>query len=455
MFIKKIGTKKSALISANNSILRIIQNTKFCATIRESVFFKYIDILLYALLILTLVSCAISTSGLIGVLAICFSVLTIIKIFVKKGARIKISLFDKGILCYFIFVTMSLFASTNFNLSLMGYIKTFTYILFYMCISHYFQDNKNKILPTFLIISGLISFESIIAIIQNHAGVLAISGWQDTSNLDPTQVISRAYGTLQPYNPNLLAGYLIAGMSSLWCLTVINFFQKNYKRFFIFLGFLLTSIIAVIYSGSRGGYLGLIMFFALVTISFYYYIQNYTGGFKSIKKRFKNLVLTIICAGLVFITTNPAITARIASIFAFRGDSSISFRMNVYASSFQMFLDNPFLGIGVGNKNFREVYGLYMKSGYDALGSYSVPLEIAVESGIFALVSFITFLALWIKDCIKTIQNSDLTNKIIIFSLVISVLMTMTHGLFDTIWFRPQVQILFWLNIAFLNALKN
>ena len=73
-----------------------------------------------------MVSCAISTSGLIGVLAICFSVLTIIKIFVKKGARIKISLFDKGILCYFIFVTMSLFASTNFNLSLMGYIKTFT-----------------------------------------------------------------------------------------------------------------------------------------------------------------------------------------------------------------------------------------------------------------------------------------------------------------------------------------
>ena len=128
--------------------------------------------------------------------------------------------------------------------------------------------------------------------------------------------------------------------------------------------------------------------------------------------------------------------------------------MNVYASSFKIFLDNPFLGIGVGNKNFREIYGLYMKSGFDALGAYCVPLEIAVESGIFALISFVTFLVLWLKDALKLIKNAPKRTKIIAFSLILSIFPTMVHGIFDTVWFRPQLQILFWLNVAFLGALK-
>ena len=34
------------------------------------------------------------------------------------------------------------------------------------------------------------------------------------------------------------------------------------------------------------------------------------------------------------------------------------------------------------------------------------------------------------------------------------ILAVMGHGLFDTIWFRPQVQLLFWTNIAMLDGLN-
>ena len=157
---------------------------------------------------------------------------------------------------------------------------------------------------------------------------------------------------------------------------------------------------------------------------------------------------------IIFITTNPALINRVESIFAFRTDSSISFRMNVYESVWKMFLDNPFLGIGVGNQNFREIYGLYMKTGYDALGSYCVPLEIAVESGIFALISFVVFLIFIIKYCLKICLNNEksINSKALALSIILLIAATMGHGLFDTIWFRPQLQFLFWTFIAMLNA---
>ena len=454
MFNRKPGTK-SIFISLKNGILHRVQNTELAALARESMFFENVDSIIYIFLALTLVSCAFCESGYIGVFAFCFSILQSIKLFLKKGARTKISLFDKAIMVYFAFVVLSLFGSTLFALSLKGFLKTAVYMYFYFSALSYFRDNKEKILPTILMIAGLISFESIIAIIQNNSGILAIAGWQDTTNLDPTQVISRAYGTLKPYNPNLLAGYLVTGLSSLWCLSMINLANKHYKRFLGFLILLLLGTIAVIYSGSRGGYLGIAGFYAIFGLGCIYYIQNYLGGFKAIRKRYKNLALTLICAALVFIMSNPAITNRILSIFEFREDSSIAFRMNVYSSSFRMFLDNPFLGIGVGNKNFREIYGLYMRSGFDALGSYCVPLEIAVESGIFALIAFLTFLVMFYRDSMKLIKTAPIRTKIVVFSLILSIFPTMIHGLFDTVWFRPQLQILFWLNEAFLGALKD
>ena len=149
----------------------------------------------------------------------------------------------------------------------------------------------------------------------------------------------------------------------------------------------------------------------------------------------------------------PQIAKRIMSIFLLRGDSSTSFRMNVYHSSFEMLRDNWIMGIGVGNRTFREVYGLYMMTGFDALSTYSVPLEIVVESGIFALLSFVAFLVYLLTGAINYIcKPNDLTGKIILSSVILTVTGVMIHGLFDTIYFRPQVQFVFWTMIAMASA---
>ena len=96
-----------------------------------------------------------------------------------------------------------------------------------------------------------------------------------------------------------------------------------------------------------------------------------------------------------------------------------------------------------------------MKTGFDALGSYCVPLEIAVESGIFALIAFLLFIIFCIIKSYRICnsENSSPQSKILAFTIFLMILAVMGHGSFDTIWFRPQVQILLWTYIAMYKAL--
>ena len=162
------------------------------------------------------------------------------------------------------------------------------------------------------------------------------------------------------------------------------------------------------------------------------------------------VVFALFTFAMCFVSS---LRARVLSIFAMRNDSSNSFRFNVYQSSLEMFKDNWLLGIGVGNKNFREIYGLYMKTGFDALSAYNVFLEIAVESGIFALIAFLGFLILCIKEAVVLIFKSEDFDRIIFLSMAaISIIAVMCHGFVDTIFFRPQVQFVFWTMVAIISA---
>lgn len=124
-------------------------------------------------------------------------------------------------------------------------------------------------------------------------------------------------------------------------------------------------------------------------------ISMFAVSAKYLWNNYKQIYLTavgsVIAFGTAAVLFVSSLRARVLSIFAMRQDSSNSFRFNVYHSSVEMFKDNWLLGIGVGNQNFREIYGLYMKTGFDALSAYNIFLEIAVESGIFALIAFMGF----------------------------------------------------------------
>ncbi len=438
-----------------NTLIEKVQNSKFSKFLSDSLIFEYIDDIAFFLLIAVIVSTSFMPTGAIGILACFFVMACVFKMFIKKGEAAELSFLNKVLILYLLFVIISAVGASYLKLSLFGTIKTLIYISFYFASVYFLSTNKKRIIPTILTIAIVTSFEAFIGILQNISHVQEIATWQDTSNIDPTHAISRAYGTIKPYNPNLLAGYLIAGISSIFTFLGISYFNKHKQGLIISSVLFLIVMYAIFVTGCRGAYLGLFGILAVIFIYSLYFMKKYFGGFSQIKKRYKLIIAStfVFLAGVICLV--PSFLNRVISIFSFRKDSSISFRMNVYEACYQMFLDNKFLGIGVGNKNFREIYGLYMKTGFDALGSYSVPLEIAVESGIFALISFGAFIVLIVTRAIRYTIKPTISpiNRTIVFSILLMITGVMFHGLFDTIFFRPQIQIIFWTNIAIFHAL--
>lgn len=412
----------------------------------SSIILKNLDRLIFISILSTFILSTFLSSDFTGYLCFITIFLTVVRILTTPGDKFKCEKFEIFLLIFFMLSVISVAGSTLLTLSLKGFFKTFIYLGYYISVVHHLKYNQKHIMPFLLCIAGCVTFESLVGFSQNFIKVGEISGWQDTSRLNPEEVMTRVYGTLQPLNPNLLGGYLVAGISSLFGLCAYNLYEKNYKRGLLFIGLSLIASTALFLTGCRGAYIGL---FLISTLIFIISLKYFWNTYKKIYLIVVSSLIGICSAAIISISS---LRARVISIFAMRSDSSNSFRFNVYQAAVQMFKDNWPIGIGMGNQNFREIYGLYMKTGFDALSAYNIYLETAVESGIFALLAFLAFLFTIVIDGAKFIYKSSDTKSVILASIAfVSICGIMIHGMVDTVFFRPQIQILFWTMIAILS----
>lgn len=432
-----------------NKILKFSQQ-KTEYLYKNSLFLQHIDKLIFASIILVFLASTVMSSDVIGFIALITVFLTVVKILTKPDETLSCRGYELWLLAYFMIVVISLAGSTLFHLSLKGFFKTFTYMAFYFSLMQYLKNNKSKI-PYLLGAIGLcVSFEAVVGFLQNFSHVEEISGWQDVSGLNPEEVMTRVYGTLKPFNPNLLGGYFVAGIPALYGLSAYFLADRKYKLSVVGAVLALLSTLTLFLTGCRGSYIGMMVIFcSMFAVSAKYLWRNY-----------KTIYLSVVGGVVAFATSAillvSSLRARVLSIFAMRQDSSNSFRFNVYHSSVEMFKDNWLLGIGVGNQNFREIYGLYMKTGFDALSAYNIFLEIAVESGIFALIAFVGFLITLVKNSVQFILKSENTKTVILVATAaISICAVCIHGFVDTVFFRPQIQFVFWTMVAIAGTLTS
>ncbi|MBC7541173.1 MAG: O-antigen ligase family protein, partial [Candidatus Sericytochromatia bacterium] len=159
-------------------------------------------------------------------------------------------------------------------------------------------------------------------------------------------------------------------------------------------------------------------------------------------------VVLLVLAALA-VSQSPALMERLASMVTVRGHSSNSFRANVWEAVFRMIGDSWLTGIGPGNDVFNRIYPLYMISGFHALGAYNIFLEVFVELGIVGLLAFLWLLCSHLARQVWAIRERLSDGRAwLMTGCLAGTLAIMVHGMVDTVFFRPQVNILFWLLLA-------
>lgn len=291
--------------------------------------------------------------------------------------------------------------------------------------------------PVFMALFAAALVQSLYGIYQWKIGVAPLALWDDPE----TEVkLTRVYGTLK--NPNLLGGYLVpiiplaAGAALAW---------RGVPRLIAAATAILAPV-CVFFTYSRGAYLALAaeaavlgvlgLAWAWPRIRASRMLQALLAGFTALGS-----------AGLVwFYLNSPALQARLLSMVQTREHSSNSYRMNVWLAVIEMIKDSWWAGIGLGNDCFRKVYALYMVSGFEALGAYNVFLEVAVETGIFGLLAFGWLLVAALGRALYHFVRGE--SRFWAMAAVAGLVGLMVHGLVDTVFYRPSVQILFWLLLA-------
>ncbi len=362
----------------------------------------------------------------------------------SKTQSYKANAVDALVLAFLGLNVVSAASSFYFAESLKGLAKMLVFFSSYFLFISVLQKSSLKrsliVISTMLFAAGLVAAYGVY---QYKTGVAALATWEDPNVLEKT---TRVYSTLK--NPNLLAGYLVPLIPLSFSLAIAAFFQKGWLRAIslpmLALGGLLS--ICCVFTGSRGGYMGIAAGIACLGLV----IIRYIWGTKPKLKPLIIGILFFLPLGLALLLHHfPRYEHRIISIFAGWQHSSNAYRLNVYISSFKMFLDNWWLGIGPGNSTFKLVYGLYMKSGFDALGTYCVPLEVAVETGIVGLLAFSWLVIACLSRAHENFWTKDGSPSRWIFAgSAAGLLAMMVHGLVDTVFYRPQVQFIFWLLLA-------
>ena len=110
-----------------NSVLSFLQK-KIYPYYQNSVILKKIDTLIFFNLLALIFFSTVLNSDTLGYFAITSILLTFFKLISKPNAKLTLTLAEKYLLLYFIFVFISLAGSTLFFLSLKGFCKTLVYL---------------------------------------------------------------------------------------------------------------------------------------------------------------------------------------------------------------------------------------------------------------------------------------------------------------------------------------
>lgn len=286
---------------------------------------------------------------------------------------------------------------------------------------------------------------SVYGLRQWFFGAKALATWVDPES--PLSETTRVYSYLG--NPNLLAGYLLPAVA----LSLMAVFAwRGWVPKVLALTMFFVNTACLVLTFSRGGWIGLLVsIFALLVLLMYWWSVHLPSFWRtwSLPILIGSMSLLLMLA-VLFV---EPVRDRVFSIFAGREDSSNNFRINVWAAVIEMIRDRPLLGIGPGNTAFNKIYPLYQRPLYNALSAYSILLEVAVETGFIGLACFLWLLIVTINQGmlqLGRLLSSGSREGFWLIGAIATLLGMLAHGTVDTVWYRPEVNTLWWIIVALI-----
>ena len=271
----------------------------------------------------------------------------------------------------------------------------------------------------------------------------ALARWSDANSVARGTV--RIYSSLD--NPNLLGGYLLP-ILPLAAVALLRW-RTLPRRLFALLS-LVLGIVALVLTYSRGAWMGMVASLGLLGLLL---AMRQTRHWPLFWRRTLPLLLLVATAValVVLVTQVEPLRVRVMSLVAGREDSSNNFRINVWTSVLAMINDRPWLGIGPGNTAFNLIYPLYQQPKFNALSAYSIPLELLVEAGVPGLLAGLALLFTAMRTGLLQGQGQGMLN-LPSLAAVAAFAGLAVQGLTDTIFFRPEVQLVALFSLATLAA---
>lgn len=310
--------------------------------------------------------------------------------------------------------------------SLIVWAMYFIFVMFYFAIINTIKtrDQLYGLLRLFVISGALVA---LYGVMQYAFGWTTSNAWIDEEMFEDETM--RVYSTLA--NPNVLGEYLLLVLP----VSAVFFLKDKAKTLSKWVYLAVTGLIflCLILTQSRGCWLGF-----MVTVVLF--ITFYEG-------RWWALVPLALCI-MPFIIPQT-IVERLLSIGNME-DSSTSYRVYIWMGAMGMLRHYLAGGIGMGEAAFNEVYPFFSYNAIIAPHSHNTFLQLLVEGGIPALLSFLAVVVVYLKGAqrIYIRRNKKSFSSSMVLALGAGVCGFLFQSLFDYTFYNYRVMAVFFMVIG-------
>ena len=331
--------------------------------------------------------------------------------------KIKIAFSEKPSILYLIFILLcltSIFYSYNKIEALVTFNQYFTVFISFIFIKILLPNVQNAIqflLKLFLI---LLFMEVLMSL------------WPIVSDIEKNELVFRS----MDYK-GAAANINISSFSILYKTPILLYFLTNEKRSFLkalLIIFLFSTIFVISILGTRGAYIGVI----LCVLSYVIYLIKVNSDITFKIKQILILGSTLFIVFLINLKLSQKgddIISRASTIRLDTQDGSVNQRLRYYKQGLGHFIDNPIIGVGIGNWKLKSIdydkkniYGFIIP--YHAHNDF---IQLGVELGFFGLLFYVLFIIYSIKNLFKMNLFNNHINILLMGSFLVYLLDSMLN----------------------------